>query len=290
MLYNNTRYWTTIHKRHLGQLRAVGHPGLSEGLNQLKYGSEAEAFLRCLELTMPQHQAQKATSFDVLDIGAGTGYWSNLVYDVLQQKELQAEVLALDLSSIALELIQTRTPHIKTVQIDLKAVDVNHFQSAFDLAVSCYCLHHLTNFNDFLNALRFAARSVKGGGHVILMDPILTMPYSKFDVIDFQSYRGNGIPRHLYLIDDLMAREGYKRQLTLPAVSFLFNGNIEGYEPVSYYLLRKLWRLLELLYRSERLVNLSAGMLVHLDRILKQYRLGFSSTVCMYKKLSVQVA
>jgi SAM-dependent methyltransferase len=177
------------------------------------------------------------------------------------------------------------------VQNDLKTVDPEKFSHKFDLVISCYCLHHLVNLDDFLNALRFVAKGVNLGGFLIIMDPVLTLPYSRFDVIDFASFKGNGIPRHLYVIEDILGKEGFTREIIKPAVSFVLNGNIEAHNWLTYGLASIVWRTLcKLIYKSEALVRLSSGILVALDQALKRTNLAFGSKVCVYKKLPVRAA
>jgi len=47
------------------------------------------------------------------------------------------------------------------------------------------------------------------------------------NTLDFNSFRGNGIPRH-YLIDDILGKVGLQRRLIRPAVSFILNENVEA--------------------------------------------------------------
>jgi SAM-dependent methyltransferase len=281
--YNNTTYWTKIHKKYEGKLRAVSHPTLSEHLNQLKYGSESNTILPCLQEIGLKFKQAGGEAISLLDVG-GTGYWSDMAYRVFVEQGFCVSVTAIDISQDALGGLRERNPHVRTVCEDLKTVNPSLFIGIFDLVLSCYCLHHLVNLDDFLNALRFAGRSVRSGGFLILMDPILTMSFSRFDVIDFSSYKGNGIPRHLYLIEDILGKEGFRREVMRPAVSFLLNGNIQGYGPISYNLADILWRGLSILYKADFSVPLLSRVLVRSDKTLKRWGLAFSSSVCVYSK------
>lgn len=289
MKYDNTEYWTDIYKRYGGDLQAVGHPGLSKKLNELKYDSETNTILRSLRDIGNEFRQAGKGRLSILDVGAGGGYWSKVVYDAFHEQGFSVKVTALDISQEALDIVRKRNPHINTVRKDLKTINPDVFSQGFDLVIACYCLHHLINLDDFLNGLRFVGRSVNADGFLIIMDPILTLPFSRFDVIDFPSYQGNGIPRHLYLIEDVLGKEGFYREVMWPAVSFLLNGNIEGYDPFSYTLASILWRALcMLIYRSDRFVQLLSGILFTLDRALKGLNLAFSSNVCVYRKSTSQ--
>ena len=116
------------------------------------------------------------------------------------------------------------------------------------------------------------------------MDPVLIRRFSKFDTIDYYSFRGNGIPRHLYFIDDLLFGLGLRRSAIYPAVSFILNGQIEAAGFWSYFAMSRIWEMLCLIYRSERLTDGLSGSLMRLDRMLKRANLSFSSSICIYQK------
>ena len=289
MKYNYKTYWADIHRKYKGKLQAVAYPTLSEYLNLLKYRSETKVVLRGLKEINPHFKKDRGEVISVLDVGAGSGYWSDLIYRYFFEQGFNVNLIALDISEDALEVLRKHSPQFGTVCADLSTIDINRFRQAFDLVLSCYCLHHLVHLDDFLNGLRFAGRSVKEGGFLILMDPILTLPFSRFDVIFSPSYCGNGIPRHLYLIEDILSKEGFQRRWVWPAVSFLLNGNIEAYDPLSYMLMRFLWGSLSFFYKSENFVRLFSSIFVHLDEILKRLGLAFSSSFCIYEKTPLGV-
>ena len=154
--YDNTQYWQTIHRDFGSRLRAVGHPNLSESFNALKYASEAETLsvmLAGIVAALPTN-----TPVRVLDIGAGTGYWTRLVQDLLISRGLDVALSALDLSEEALGGIQQHLPDAAVIQADLKTIAPDRFRESYDVVYSCYCLHHVPRLADFLNALTFAAQ------------------------------------------------------------------------------------------------------------------------------------
>lgn len=280
--YLNSTYWKDLHASNQGKLGRVGHPDLSESLNRLKYESEGESFSWALSEIRSRHKFLGHVK--VLDVGAGTGYWSGAVYKWCASEGMRAEITALDLSEEALRGIREKYPWIKTHREDLVKVEPGMFSESFDIVISAYCLHHLISLQDFCNALQFACRSVKKNGFLIIMDPVLTKPFSTFDVINFGHYKGNGIVRHLYLLDDVASREGLKRSSCHPAVSFLLNGNIEASGRVGFGLCRAIWTLLRKMYVKENWTERSARILRSLDRRLKAANLGFSSSVVVYLK------
>lgn len=282
MTYDNPSYWRALHRAHPGSLKAVGHPWLSEALNELKYGSEAAALLEFL------HSERVSLSgkapLRVLDVGAGTGFWSELLQSWCRDQGITPQLSALDLSEQALALIKARHPEIVTLQADLSSIDRDRCRDRFQLVLSCYCLHHLSKTADFLHALQFAARSVAPGGFLVLMDPILTQPYSPFHPGVSAGEESNGMPRPLSMIDDAVKREGLDRAAFAPAVSFILNGSIEGRSRLAYALTNRVWYLLQRAYRSERVTRALSGALTRTDTFLKRRRLAYSSSLAAYRK------
>ena len=279
MTCDNSSYWLDLHRKMPGALRSVGWPGLSEEYNKLKYRSESESVLAVLD---PFLERYGKGEISVLDVGAGIGYFSRLVAGHLEGKGYATSVTAIDISADALEVARAMNPGIRTERVDLKSVDVDRFRETFDLAMSFYCLHHIVGFRGFQNALAFTARSVRPGGGLMIMDPILSRPYSRFDTFDFSTFRGNGMPRHLFLMDDLLASEGFRRISVTDAVSFLLNGNIEGNSRAGYTVRSIAWRLASgLVYPHDGIVNRLSSVIAVLDRWLKKTA-SYSSKICLY--------
>jgi SAM-dependent methyltransferase len=218
MAYDNRQYWPDLHEKLKGQLKAVGHPSLSEELNHLKYASEAACLQQAMQEMMNRFQTQNQHSLSYLDIGAGTGFWTDLIFRMLSSNGYQIEASALDVSNDALDVIKERQPHVHGIKEDLATISPDLYRNVYDVVSSFYCFHHIVKTKDHINALQFAGSSVKQGGFLLIMDPVLTRPYSKFDTFDFYTFRRNGVPRHLYFIDDILSDLGLQRISVYPAV------------------------------------------------------------------------
>jgi SAM-dependent methyltransferase len=282
---SNVNYWRAIHRTYPAQLRAVGHPWLSDAFNRLKYDSEAETLLMVLARCLKTFSSERPLTF--LDVGSGSGYWTHMVSQWLRDNRKNVETTALDLSEDALGNLKQRLPWVETLCFDLKAVSPDRFEGKFDLVTAFYCLHHLIRMHDFLNALAFCARSVKMSGFLLIMDPLLHRRYSPFDAFDFGAWSGNGIPRHLYLLDDLLIGYGFARLQMTPAVSFLLNGPIESNGWLRYLLLEGIWHVLQKIGASQDLTLKIAKKLMRWDRCLKRRHLSFSSSLCLYQKTTI---
>lgn len=284
MKYVNNQYWPQMHEKLKGQLKSVGHPFLSEELNRLKYESEASSLGATIQEMVEVFRNDGKEQLSFLDIGAGTGFWTELVSSAFLSEGIQTAVTVLDISKDALDIVAERLPQAQRYQEDLATIQIDKYANSFDLVTSCYCIHHIVRSNDFLNALRFSALSVKDGGFLLIMDPVLTKAYSKFDVIDWASFRGNGIPRHLYLIDDVLADFQFKRYSIRPAISYILNGCIEARGAISYSAMSGLWKLLCAFYKSEKNVGITGDLLAKVDVALKKLDMAFSSSICLYQK------
>lgn len=286
MSYDNSEYWTGLHKKYGGRLAAVGYPNLSEKFNELKYESEADTVLLVLrELTRGKFADRR--ELKILDVGAGTGYWTHLVEDFLRKQEIAAKLSVLDISDEALEGIKKHLPQVEPIQGDLKTISPDRFRDSFDMVYSFYCLHHLPRLQDFLNALQFSARSVAPGGLLIVMDPILHLPYSRLDSFDYAAHSGNGVVRHLHLIEDVLANEQFSRLNTRPAVSFLLNSNIEARSRATFAFCNWIWERLQPFYRSDRGTRWVAPIIRSLDKLCKRRQWAYSSSVCVFQKNAV---
>jgi SAM-dependent methyltransferase len=226
----------------------------------------------------------KIVPLRVLDAGAGTGFWTEVLRSWYEEQGAAPLFTALDLSEQALSRIKTRHPEIETIRADLSMIDPTSFRERFGLVASFYCLHHLPRISDFLNGLRFAARSVAPRGVFLMMDPVLSQPYSPFYRAAFSSFDGNGMPRSLHLIDDALEREGLDRIALIPAVSFILNGSIEARSRLAFTLTSRLWGLLQRAYRSEHMTRSLRGALACADVFLKRHALAFSSSLLAYQK------
>lgn len=280
MSYDNPSYWRGLHDAMPNGLRAVGYPALSERFNELKYESEASTFTEVLD----RHVRRSSGPLRVLDLGAGSGYWTRLVDRWARENGGSAELTAVDLSTPALTQITTAIPHVRAVQGDLCTMAPDEFAGQFDLVYVCYCLHHLPRLDGHLNALRLACRSVAPGGTLIIMDPVLTLPYSPLDCHDFFSYNGNGVVRHLMTIEDIVQSEGLGRKEVLPAVSYILNGPVQANGPWRYALATRIWFALHRVYRSERMTRRLSGLLETIDRSLKASGSSLSSSICVYSR------
>lgn len=278
--YDNTTYWQSLHRKLPDKLSTVGRVGLSESYNRLKYGSEAEAVTAALEEVLDL--LARPRELTALSIGCGNGIWMQLIREWLQGAGTCARFTALDISPVALESLSARIGDVEALCRDLKTVDPALLKERFHLVYAFYCLHHITRMEEFANALQFSARSVAPGGVLLIMDPVLSLPYSPFD----RAPSRNGMPRRLALLDEMLAREGFSRMGKRAAISFILNSPIEAPNRAAFALCHALWRACAYLYRSDSGAALIGSAAASLDRWCKRRPFSYSSSLCIYRKSS----
>ncbi len=279
--YDNSSYWVDIHQNFTGTLRAVGWPTLSEEFNKLKYLSESESFLLALERALG---AAKAA--DVLEIGVGIGFFTALQAKYCEKQGIKSAVTALDISPEALSLVKEKFPGIRTMQADLKTIDLDACAKQYDLVTAIMVLLHLTDINDYIHALTFCARSVKDGGHLLIYEPLINRDYSPFNSIEYDRYAGNSIPRPSSLVDNVLIGAGLTKSHVLPGASWLLNSPIQANSTLAFKFKHLIWvALVKLVFRSDKRTGLLSRFLVAVDRMLKRSS-GDSGTFVLYKKVS----
>lgn len=283
MKYDNTLYWIEMHKKYKESLKGVGISILSERYNIMKYSSEADTITRIMDLI--KTEISRENEISVLDIGAGTGYWTQLFYNFISGMGNKPNVFALDISDDALKIIKQKNPDINTIQSDLKTIDVNQFKESFDIVSALYCFHHIISLQDYLKALKFAGKSVKKGGFLLIGDPILSKPYSKFYQTDYYTYEGHSLPRPSYIIDNILIDEGFERIAVRNLVSFVLGGNTESFSKIGFFLQRKIWNFgFFILYRSNTLLRIFQPFVRIIDSFIKKTKYSNGSIIIFYRK------
>jgi 2-polyprenyl-3-methyl-5-hydroxy-6-metoxy-1,4-benzoquinol methylase len=264
-------------------LKAVGISSLCDEYNVIKYASESETMKKTLDELVFPSLSQKEVA--ILDVGAGIGVWSHLFFEYFLERKIVPHIKAVDISRDALEEIKKKNPAIDVKQIDLKNIDIDIYANQYDCVVAVCCLHHIVDLQSYLNAIRFVAHSVKRGGYLLIEDPILRKPYSKFYNTDFVHYTGHSFPRPSYIIDDVLLTEGFQRIAINNSLSFLLSGNMESFTKVGFILQRKIWNLgYYLLYKSNTIVKAIGPLVRWIDRKLKKTKYANGTILIVYKK------
>jgi len=100
----------------------------------------------------------------ILDIGTGSGE----ILPMIAEKEPEAEIIGVDISSKMLEVAAERTDGYENIKLVRQDVSSLSFQDGhFDSAIASFAM---TTFPDPFGALKEAARVVKPGGKIVILD------------------------------------------------------------------------------------------------------------------------
>lgn len=166
MTFDPGAHWRDLHRDP--SLRAVGQSGLPLELNRWLYRTGRRNVIVF---------ARRAGLFDppparVLDVGAGTGYWSRLWLD------LGAGSVALnDLVEDAVDRLRLSFPGSPTFPGDVRDAGVLPDDASYDLVSVMNVLLHITDEAGFDQAVHHIAAAVRPGGRVLLAEAALRRPW-----------------------------------------------------------------------------------------------------------------
>ena len=163
MDYEPATYWERLHEEP--SLRGVGQSGLPEELNRWLYRIGRRNVLRFLE----RNDVLSPPPRLVYDVGAGTGYWSDLWYRLGATR-----VDGCDLIPKAVERLAARFPMSTFTVGDISLADVTRIGGSYDLVTVMNVLLHIVDDERFYRGARNAAAIVRPGGSLLLAEPVLT--------------------------------------------------------------------------------------------------------------------
>jgi SAM-dependent methyltransferase len=280
-IYDNPSHWKELHVRFPGSLRAVGRSGLSESYNRYKYRSEERTFSAALKKII---FSSRKNDLQVLDIGAGTGYWLNVIRNHAGPSVKDMRYSAMDLSENALETLKKNIPEAICIVANAGTAPPESYSMQYDVVMSNYCLHHITDTAQFNNALQLAVNSVKPGGWLLIMDCLIDRKYSPFYEVDADSYKGSGLSRPLRWVDEACENKNMRRVYMSEPVSFLMNNVLEADSVMGYRSRQLVWKILHRLYKIEWLSRWLMPLVYPFDRFLKSRNKGYSTRLVVYQK------
>lgn len=169
MEYSYKDYWRTLHSRD--DLSSVGQAGLPGDMNKWIYKS----IRRNLRNFARRHELAARGSGRMLEVGAGTGYWVDF------WQRLGWQVDGCDLVPSAVDRLRQVHPDARFWAADVGSADGVLTPSdgvaaeGYELVTATSVLLHVTEDEAFGRALANVAAAVKPGGHLLLVEPALTI-------------------------------------------------------------------------------------------------------------------
>ena len=164
--YEPQEYWTRLHRE--ASLRSVGQSGLPEEFNVWLY----RALERNLGAFLQDHGLLDPAPRRVFEVGAGTGYWTPFWFGLGAER-----VDGCDLAPDAVARLRERFPGNYFLG-DIAEEGVIPADGSYDLATVFNVLLHIMQEDRFAAAARHVAAAVGPGGHVLLVEPALSLPTS----------------------------------------------------------------------------------------------------------------
>ena len=271
--YHGEEYWNDLHSEHHGSLKAVGQRGLSVSYNSLKYRSEADSFKKITS-------AISIIPNTILELGVGTGFWTDQMFALCGES---IKVTGVDLSAVAINELCMRHPEINGIVGNLGVLPMDTFDKQFDCVTAVMVFLHITDERQFINALNLAARSVRGGGLLIVYEPFLSRRYSPFRASKYGAIHNRVRERKIF--DDLLKLEGLDAIYEFSGSTWIINSPIEANSMLNFKLMDALWQFLSAtIYKSNSLVKLSTSILLMVDKFCKRQLLSRSGNFVLYKK------
>ena len=136
-------YWIRRHKQFNNSMASVGIKSFSDEANKLSYALVKEQFNKSLNVT-----GIRLENKEVLDAGAGIGEYMSFLMDK------KARVSAVDISPDAIAKLIKTYPGIKGKALGLDELINNYKRNQFYLTTSFDVLYHITDKEDWQEAIR----------------------------------------------------------------------------------------------------------------------------------------
>lgn len=249
--YDAPRYWDAIFDSAYDE-SAVGYPHLARALNKARYDVERRNVGRALDA------AGVPAPDRALDVGSGTGIWIDF-----WRRRGARDLTGADLTKAAVEHLRTRYPEYEFLQRDVGDADAR-LPEGLDVVSAMSVLLHITDEQRFEVALRNLARCVRGGGHIVLVEPVVVhrwwgAPFGP---------EANSKARPLHTYAGILASEGFKIVTVRPASCILTNV-MDTRSSITFKVLERYWDLLmRVVGRRERLGQAVASVLRPIDLLL----------------------
>ena len=159
--FDPVAYWKNRHKKYAGDIRSVGHVGLSEEENRNIYEAFNAGLGKVLDKQFPDRRLDIPR---VLDVGCGVGLNASAFL------EKGFEYHGLDVSEDALAQARDNVPGVSFELFDLAEAPRVHSEGTFDCVFIRTVLIHVTDDGKWKTFLENAVRQLKPGGVLVIID------------------------------------------------------------------------------------------------------------------------
>jgi SAM-dependent methyltransferase len=162
MAVDEATYWDERHAAD-DSLDTVGWAGLGHAFNAWMYAVRRRVFRRAVRTHLPLDDATR-----VLDVGSGTGFYLDL-WRALGAGQVDGS----DRSTVAVERLRRARPGTPIHVLDLGGAPEALPERPYDAVSAMDMLFHITDANDYAQAIANLGRLVRPGGHLVMTENLL---------------------------------------------------------------------------------------------------------------------
>lgn len=153
--YDAAKYWEDRLSKHGRSLKGVGDEGLSEEENLKMYMKAGQVLL-----TMCKKEGIDFRSAKVMEIGCGTGYYTQL----LSQQGVQSYV-GIDITDVFFSDLKKEYPEFSFIKKD---ITTEEYEGSFDLILMIDVIEHITELKKLNHALNQVKKNLSTDGLFVI--------------------------------------------------------------------------------------------------------------------------
>lgn len=139
--YDAGKYWSERFSKYGQSLQGVGNEGISEQENERAYAEAAKLFLDVCHREHIDFQSAR-----VLEIGCGTGFYTQMLYSLGVRK-----YLGVDITDVLFPVLRKRFSQFNFVKKD---ITIDKIEGEFDLIVMIDVIEHIVKHSKFTAAMK----------------------------------------------------------------------------------------------------------------------------------------
>ena len=156
--YDAERYWKDRFSKYGLSLKGSGNEGLSEKENKKRYLDLAEILTKIFT-----EESINFKSANILDIGCGTGFFTEMFYDLKAKK-----YIGIDITSVLFPRLREKYSEYVFLKMDITS---DNIEGKYDLILMIDVIEHIVNESKLISAMENVKRSLSKEG-VFIVAPL----------------------------------------------------------------------------------------------------------------------
>ena len=156
--YDAERYWKDRFSKYGLSLKGSGNEGLSEKENKKRYLDLAEILTKIFT-----EESINFKSANILDIGCGTGFFTEMFYDLKAKK-----YIGIDITSVLFPRLREKYSEYVFLKMDITS---DNIEGKYDLILMIDVIEHIVNESKLISAMENVKRSLNKEG-VFIVAPL----------------------------------------------------------------------------------------------------------------------